>query len=189
MRNPAGPQPKTVDAAPMNQIAVPQVAGVPPQSGDDLAFVARMLGDAAAPDPTSAGRAHARRATRKSKKTAPSNFQEAHPSDHGEALVNRHNKPSNRSSDREYHCEACDCSVPARDRDWEVHTSGIKHQRQLVSLLHTGKLGSRVVSLFEAEPGILPQSCDPTTCLKATVLFTLCLFLLQFLMNSNLLNG
>ena len=179
----------TVRAAPMNHVAMPQAAGVLLQNGDDLAFVARMLGDAAAVGPTSAVNTYARRATHKRNIAASTNLQEAHPSNHSQVLVNRHNKPSNRSSDREYHCEACDCSVPARERDWEVHTSGIKHKRQLVSLLHTGKLGSRVVSLFEAEPGILPYSCDETRCHSHCPFFASCLFFLQLLMKSNLLNG
>ena len=121
---------------------------------DDLSFVARMLGDAAALGPAAAAGTSARRAAHKRDRAAWASSQEAQPSDHDQALLARHNKPTSRSNSKLYHCEACDCPVGPHERDWAVHISGVKHKRQLVSLLHTGQLGNSVVSLFEAEPGI-----------------------------------
>ena len=125
---------------------------------EDLHFVARMLGDAAALGPAAAA-ASARRAAHKRDRAAWASSQEAQPSDHDQALLARHNTPSSRSNSKLYHCEACDCPVGAHERDWAVHISGVKHKRQLVSLLHTGQLGNNIVSLFEAEPGIGNTAC------------------------------
>lgn len=125
---------------------------------NDLEFVAQLLGDPAgaasglnAPSSVPCTR---RNKAAKKRPRAPSH--EAHvaaPSQDVSALVTRYNTPTHKSDSKRYFCEACSCSVSARGNDWDTHVSGVKHQRQLVSLLHTGQLGNTVVSLFEAEPG------------------------------------
>ncbi|KAL0043090.1 hypothetical protein WJX79_009069 [Trebouxia sp. C0005] len=132
---------------------------------EDLSFVARMLGDAADLGPAVAAGTSARMAAHKRDRAAWASSQKAKPSDHDQALLARHNKPTSRSNSKLYHCEACDCSVGPHERDWAVHTLGIKHKRQLVSLLHTGQLGNNVVSLFEAEP-VISQQQQPATWMK-----------------------
>jgi hypothetical protein len=142
------------EAANLNNAAMTHGAGNLNLVDEDLSFVARMLGDAAALGPAVAAGTIARKAAHKRDRAAWASSQEAQPSDHDQALLARHNIPTSRSNSKLYHCEACDCPVAPHERDWAVHISGIKHKRQLVSLLHTGQLGNNVVSLFEAEPGI-----------------------------------
>lgn len=144
------------EAANLNNAAMTHDAGNFHLIDEDLSFVARMLGDAAALGPAAAAGTSARRAAHKRDRAS---SQEAQPSDHDQALLARHNTPTSRSNSKLYHCEACDCPVGARERDWAVHISGVKHKRHLVSLLHTGQLGNNVVSLFEAEPGIGNTAC------------------------------
>ena len=68
----------------------------------------------------------------------------------------QYNRPSKGSNAKQYFCEACTCYTAAREQDWRMHIAGIKHQRQLVSLQHTGQFGNLLVSVFEADPGAHP---------------------------------
>lgn len=68
-------------------------------------------------------------------------------------VVAQYNRPSKGSNSKQYFCEACKCYTAAREQDWQMHIVGIKHQRQMVSLQHTGQLGNLLPSVFEAEPG------------------------------------
>ena len=121
-------------------------------SGADLIFVARLLGEQGAMQGTVADTG-ARRAAHKRSRGSSAHSDEAQPSDQHKALLARYSRPSNRPNSKQYFCEACECSVAAREHDWFVHVSGIKHKRQLLSLLHTGQRGNCIVSLFEAKPG------------------------------------
>ncbi len=141
-------------SADMNAAGVQHGAGASTGVGEDLAFVARMLGDAAAIGAGSAANVNAGKPAHKRNRALLAQDQDAEPSDDNKVLLARHNRPSKKSNSKQYFCEACNCSVAARERDWGIHVSGIKHQRQIVSLLHTGQLGHSVLSLFEAEPGI-----------------------------------
>ena len=142
-----------VKAANLNKAAMTHGAGNSNLVDEDVSFVAQMLGEAAALGPAVAAGTCARRAAHKRDRAAWASSQKVQPSDHDQALLAGHNTPSRRSNSKLYHCEACDCPVGAHERDWAIHTSGNKHKRQLVSLLHTGQLGNSVVSMFEAEPG------------------------------------
>lgn len=51
------------------------------------------------------------------------------------------------------YCATCDCWVPRRVGDWEVHLAGIRHRRQALSLREHGQRGQLVVSVFEGLPG------------------------------------
>lgn len=135
---------------------------------NDLEFVAQLLGDPAsaasglnAPSSVPCTRRH--KAAKKRPRAASREAHVAVPSQDARALLTRYNSPTHKSDSKRYFCEACSCSVSARDNDWDIHVSGVKHQRQLVSLLHTGQLGNTVVSLFEAEPGTGRVYCCPGT--------------------------
>ena len=92
-------------------------------------------------------------------------------------LIALHSRPSSRSRPKQYFCEACSCWLAANEQLWQAHVAGARHQRQLVSLQHTGQLGNTVVSVFEAIPGTsksstaaglsalaVPQSTSQLTC-------------------------
>ena len=139
--------------------AVNEHAASAPQSAracHDLDFVAKLLGDPAALsgiDAPSSIPCTRRHKAAKKRPRAPSRDSSKEPSEEAKALLTRYNTPSRKPDSKRYFCEACSCSVSARGNDWDIHVSGVKHQRQLVSLLHTGQLGNTIVSLFEAEPG------------------------------------
>ncbi|KAL3153544.1 hypothetical protein ABBQ38_011872 [Trebouxia sp. C0009 RCD-2024] len=119
---------------------------------NDLEFVARLLGDPVVlPVPVQIPSTSYHKAAKK-RRRATLEAKAAGPAEEAKALLTGYNTPTFKTDSKRYFCEACSCSVPARDGDWDVHVSGVKHQRQLVSLLHTGQLGNTVVSLFEAEP-------------------------------------
>ncbi|KAL4434061.1 hypothetical protein ABPG75_000502 [Micractinium tetrahymenae] len=61
-------------------------------------------------------------------------------------------QPGPRSTARVAHCTACDVFVPRRPGDWEVHTAGIRHRRQLLSLRTFGEPNRLVLSAFESPP-------------------------------------
>lgn len=63
-----------------------------------------------------------------------------------------HSIPSDRSSSRVLHCDACDVWVPRRPGDWETHIAGIRHRRQMLSLREHGERGHLVQSVFESAP-------------------------------------
>lgn len=123
------------------------------RGGEDLTFVARMLGVVAGLGAVPATNPHRSGTAQKRSRSVSHSSNDAQLSHESSALLAQHNRPTNKSNSKQYFCEACNCSVAARERDWDIHTSGIKHKRQLVSLLHTGQFGSDVVSLFESEPG------------------------------------
>lgn len=57
-------------------------------------------------------------------------------------LVAVFNTPSSAySDDRNYFCEACAVCMPAREQEWQTHTTGLSHQCQMLSLSETGELG------------------------------------------------
>ena len=57
-------------------------------------------------------------------------------------LVAVFNTPSSAySDDRNYFCEACAVCMPAREQEWQTHTTGLTHQCQMLSLSETGELG------------------------------------------------
>ena len=125
---------------------------------NDLEFVAQLLGDQAGPpsglNPASSipcVRRH--KAAKKRPRATASEASISEPSEEAKALLTRYNTPTRKPDSKRYFCEACSCSVSARGNDWDTHVSGIKHKRQLVSLLHTGQPGNTIVSLFEAQPG------------------------------------
>lgn len=136
---------------------------------NDLEFVAQVLGDPAgavsdlnAPSSVPCTRRH--KAAKKRPRAASREAHVAAPPQDARALLTRYNTPTHKSESKRYFCKACSCSVSARTNDWDIHVSGVKHQRQLVSLLHTGQLGNTVVSLFEAESGAgRPLYCCPGT--------------------------
>lgn len=135
----------------MNLAAEPdQAVASQSAAASDLHFVANLLGD---PAPVPPRMRQQREAKKRRLKYIERN--EASPSDDSKTLLARCKRPTRKNGSKQYFCEACSCSVPARDNDWQTHVSGTKHQRQLVSLLHTGQFGNNVVSLFEADPGIL----------------------------------
>lgn len=120
----------------------------------DLEFVAQLLGDPVdLPVSNFIPSLRHLKAAKKRRRVASGDASVAGPADDAKALLTRYNTPTCKTNSKRHFCEACSCSVPAREGDWDVHLSGVKHQRQLVSLLHTGQLGNTVVSLFEAEPG------------------------------------
>lgn len=126
---------------------------------NDLEFVARLLGDPVVlPVPVQIPSTSYHKAAKK-RRRATLEAKAAGPAEEAKALLTGYNTPTFKTDSKRYFCEACSCSVPARDGDWDVHVSGVKHQRQLVSLLHTGQLGNTVVSLFEAEPGMTDHAC------------------------------
>ena len=52
------------------------------------------------------------------------------------------NKPSNeKSTETHYFCEACTVSMPAREQDWQMHSNGLSHHCQILSLCGKGELG------------------------------------------------
>lgn len=54
-------------------------------------------------------------------------------------LVAAYNSPSRtHSNDRNYFCEACAVCMPAREQDWQIHSTGISHQCQMLSLCESG---------------------------------------------------
>jgi len=113
------------EAANLNNAAMTHGAGNLNLVDEDLSFVARMLGDAAALGPAVAAGTIARKAAHKRDRAAWASSQEAQPSDHDQALLARHNIPTSRTNSKLYHCEACDCPVAPHERDWAVHISGI----------------------------------------------------------------
>lgn len=123
---------------------------------NDLEFVAQLLGDPAGPSgvnaPSSMPCTRRHKAAKKRPRATLSE-DTAEPPKEAKTLLTRYNTPTRKPDSKRYFCEACSCSVSARGNDWDIHVSGVKHQRQLVSLLHTGQLGNTIVSLFEAEPG------------------------------------
>ena len=138
----------------MNVAAQAQPAAT--KSGSDLQFVAQLLGEACdfgGMAPSASPHTLQHRAAKRRRQVDVIELNAAEPSSHGKALLARYNKPTSKHKSKQYFCEACSCCVSARDSDWATHVSGSKHQRQLVSLLHTGQLGKNVVSMFEAEPG------------------------------------
>lgn len=57
-------------------------------------------------------------------------------------LVAIYNSPSKeKSTDRRFFCEACTIGVPAREQDWQMHSAGLTHQCQILSLCDSGELG------------------------------------------------
>jgi len=66
--------------------------------------------------------------------------------------VRMYNKPSDKSTDKVYHCSTCDVWVPSRSGDWEVHIAGIRHRRHVLSLREHGERGRVVLSAFESDP-------------------------------------
>ena len=57
-------------------------------------------------------------------------------------LVAIYNSPSKeKSTDRRFFCEACTIGVPAREQDWQMHSAGLTHQCQILSLCERGELG------------------------------------------------
>lgn len=69
-------------------------------------------------------------------------------------LVAIYNVPAKeRSNDRKYFCEACGVSMPAREQDWQIHSIGIGHQCQLLSLCDKGELGHVPLGDSEAIAG------------------------------------
>ena len=114
----------------------------------DTEYVASLLSGHPSVPTTTRGHAH----KKKPRKIAQPQHQ-ATPSASSDPLVAQYSKPSNKSHSQQYFCEACTCWVAAREHAWNTHIKGIKHQRQLVSLQHTGQLGNVLVSVFEAVPG------------------------------------
>lgn len=153
---------------PMHAAADGHAASQSAGARNDLQFVAQLLGDPAgaasvlnAPSSVPCTRRH--KAAKKRPRAASREAHVAAPSQDARALLTRYNRPTQKSDPKRYFCEACSCSVAAHGNDWDTHVSGVKHQRQLVSLLHTGQLGSTIVSLFEAEPGAGRLYCCPAT--------------------------
>jgi len=69
------------------------------------------------------------------------------------ATSNHLNQPSTKSTQRLFHCGACDVWVPSgRSGNWEIHIAGIRHQRELLSLREHGERGRFIVSIFESQP-------------------------------------
>ena len=127
---------------------------------NDLEFVAQLLGDPVVlPLPNLLPGMNYHKAAKKRRRATSGDWNVAGPSEEAKTLLTGYNAPTFKTDSKRYFCEACSCSVPARDGDWDVHVSGIRHQRQLVSLLHTGQLGNTVVSLFEGEPGMTGHAC------------------------------
>ena len=57
-------------------------------------------------------------------------------------FVALYNEPSrDKSDERKYFCEACTVRMPAREQDWQMHTSGLVHKAQIISLSQTSELG------------------------------------------------
>ena len=57
-------------------------------------------------------------------------------------LVAEINRPvTDSADDRRYFCAACAVRMPARERDWRLHTEGLSHQCQVLSLFYKGELG------------------------------------------------
>ena len=53
-----------------------------------------------------------------------------------------YNIPSRKEcDDRKYFCEACTVCMPAREQDWQMHSTGLTHQCQILSLCGKGELG------------------------------------------------
>ena len=136
------------------------MAGAP----QDLAFVARLLGDAAVPGPNPAAEARSRSKAwkrRRNDANIPANPEDEQSR---KAVLDKYSRP-NKKAPKQWFCEACSCTTAAREKDWDVHIKGIKHKRQLVSMMHTGQLGNTVLSLFEAEPGTVQQALWSKVCL------------------------
>jgi hypothetical protein len=64
----------------------------------------------------------------------------------------KYNQPSDKSTDRVLHCATCDVWVPSRHGDWNVHISGIRHRRHVLSFREYGERGRLVLSAFESDP-------------------------------------
>ena len=70
-------------------------------------------------------------------------------------LVAIYNVPSKeKSTTSEYFCEACSACIPAREQDWQIHSTGIDHQCQILSLCGTGELGHMPLGDPHAMAGI-----------------------------------
>ena len=132
----------------------------------DLAFVARLLGEAAAPaqDPVTEAKPPSK--AHKRYRDDANAGADSEDEQTRKFVLDKYSKPTKRGP-KQWLCEASNCNTAARERDWDVHIHGIKHKRQLVSMMHTGQLGNTVVSLFEADPGILRQELQPKHYLPA----------------------
>ena len=59
-----------------------------------------------------------------------------------DAVLAMYNNPSNeKSTKKQYFCEACTVYLPAHQQDWQAHLKGVSHQCQLLSLCSEGELG------------------------------------------------
>jgi len=59
-----------------------------------------------------------------------------------DTVLATYNHPSNeKSAEKQYFCEACTVYLPAHKQDWQVHSSGVSHQCQLLSLCCKGEMG------------------------------------------------
>jgi hypothetical protein len=58
-------------------------------------------------------------------------------------------RPGSESTKNAAHCEACDVWVANKPGNWAVHTAGIRHRRQVLSIRENGVRGGLVVSTFE----------------------------------------
>jgi hypothetical protein len=58
-------------------------------------------------------------------------------------------RPGSKSTKNAMHCEACDVWVANKPGNWAVHTAGIRHRRQVLSIREHGVGGGLVVSTFE----------------------------------------
>ena len=45
-----------------------------------------------------------------------------------------YDKPGQTEGSNKYFCEACAVPIPARDKDWQMHVAGFKHQTQVADL-------------------------------------------------------
>ena len=69
-------------------------------------------------------------------------------------LVAIYNAPSKEKATAvKYFCEACAAYMPAREQDWQMHSRGLSHQCQLLSLCGTGELGHVPQGNAEANAG------------------------------------
>lgn len=131
-------------------------------TGSDVEYVARLLSQT--PSGYKTGNSGSQR-KRHRELTAPPQLAAPRRQPESNPLVAQYKKPSNKSSSKQYFCEACSCSVGRRDQDWQTHVTGNRHQRQLVSLQHTGQLGNVLLSVFESAPGDSLASCCTLCCL------------------------
>lgn len=80
-------------------------------------------------------------------------------------LVAMYNAPSKeKSTVKQFFCEACAAYMPAREQDWQMHSSGLGHQSQLLSLCGTGELGHVPTGEPEANAGACQHVRPGTDC-------------------------